>query len=54
MATEVRLELTMTGVKDQCVYQFHHSVMKGGEMQVKNYSKNLSLTNLKNKKKLKG
>jgi hypothetical protein len=28
----------MTGVKDQCVYQFHHSVMKGGEYaSQKNY-----------------
>ena len=24
MAARARLELAMTGVKDQCVYQFHH------------------------------
>lgn len=27
MAAEARLELAMTGVKDQYVYQFHHSAI---------------------------
>lgn len=30
MAAEARLELAMTGVKDQYVYQFHHSAIWRG------------------------